>query len=59
MPNTTKIIIAQRITSIEHADKIVVMEDGKIDDIGTHDELLKRNEIYQDIYYSQKKGADI
>lgn len=59
LPNTTKIIIAQRITSIEHADKIVVMEDGKIDDIGTHDELLKRNEIYQDIYYSQKKGADI
>lgn len=56
---TTKIIIAQRVSSIKHADQIVIMDDGKIHAIGTHDELLKNNPIYQDIYYSQEEGAGI
>ena len=57
IPDTTKIIIAQRISSIEDADKIIVMDNGHIDGIGTHDELLKTNEIYQEVYYSQVKGG--
>lgn len=56
IPGTTKIIIAQRITSVMDADKIIVMENGKIDGVGAHDELLKTNEIYRDIYESQTKG---
>ncbi len=56
IPNTTKLIIAQRVSSIADADRIVVLEDGKIDAIGTHEELLKSNEIYQTIYQSQEKG---
>ncbi len=56
LPDTTKIIIAQRINSIQHADKIIVIDDGKIDDIGTHEELLARNEIYKDVYNSQQEG---
>ena len=56
IPNTTKLIIAQRISSVEHADKIIVLDDGKIDGIGTHEELLKNNEIYKEVYYSQQKG---
>lgn len=56
---TTKIIIAQRVSSIKHADQIVIMDDGKIHAMGTHDELLKNNPIYQDIYYSQEEGAGI
>ena len=56
LPETTKIIIAQRINSIQHADKIIVLDDGKIDDIGTHEELLSRNEIYKDVYISQQEG---
>ena len=58
IPNTTKIIIAQRISSIQHADKIVVMNEGKIDAIGTHEQLLENNEIYKDIYTLQLKGGD-
>ena len=56
LPETTKIIIAQRINSIQFADKIIVLDDGKIDDIGTHDELLSRNEIYRDVYISQQES---
>ncbi len=58
IPNTTKIIIAQRISSVEKADKIVVMNNGCIDAIGTHEELLNNNDIYKDVYTSQQKGAE-
>ena len=57
IPNTTKIIIAQRISSVQHADRIIVMENGRIDGIGTHEELLQNNEIYRDVYESQTVGA--
>ncbi|MBE6088011.1 ABC transporter ATP-binding protein [Clostridium beijerinckii] len=57
IPNTTKIIIAQRISSVQDADKIIVLNDGKIDGFGTHEELLKSNEIYSEVYESQMKGA--
>ena len=57
IPNTTKIIIAQRISSVEQADRIIVMEDGAIDGFGTHEELLATNEIYKDIYESQTSGG--
>ena len=56
LPETTKIIIAQRINSIQFADKIIVLDDGKIDDIGTHDELLERNEIYKEVFVSQQES---
>ena len=59
LPNTTKIVIAQRISSIEDADQIIIMDDGKINAIGTHAELLKNNHIYQEIYYTQNnQGGD-
>ena len=58
IPNTTKIIIAQRVSSIEDADKIIVLNEGKVDGIGTSDELLKTNEIYREVYESQTKGGD-
>ena len=57
IPDTTKIIIAQRISSVEHADKIIVMENGMIDAIGTHQELLASNAIYNEVYTSQMKGG--
>lgn len=57
IPNTTKIIIAQRISSVQDADKIIVMDNGKIADMGTHEELLKRSPIYSEVYYSQQKGV--
>ena len=56
--STTVFIIAQRIGSVQDADKIVVMDDGRIDAIGTHEELLASNKIYQDVYYSQQRGSD-
>ena len=57
IPDTTKIIIAQRISSIEHADKIIVLDDGKVAGFGTHEELIETNEIYKDVYESQVKGG--
>ena len=57
IPDTTRIIIAQRVSSVEHADKIIVLEEGRIDAIGTHDELLETCEIYQEVYASQTKGG--
>lgn len=56
IPGTTKIIIAQRISSVESADRILVMEDGQVNGFGTHEELLANNEIYKDIYESQTSG---
>lgn len=58
IPDTTKIIIAQRISSVQDADKIIVMNDGKIDGVGNHEELLKENAIYREVYETQVKGAD-
>lgn len=58
IPETTKIIIAQRISSVQDCDKIIIIDEGEINDIGNHEELLGRNEIYQDIYESQQKGSD-
>lgn len=57
IPETTKIIIAQRISSIEHADKIIVLDEGKIENIGTHEELLGKDPIYTEVYNSQTKGG--
>jgi ATP-binding cassette subfamily B protein len=57
LPGTTKIIIAQRVASIETADMIIILEDGRLDDIGTHGELLERNAFYRELNESQKKGA--
>ena len=59
LPDMTKIIIAQRISSVRHADQILVLDDGKIRGMGTHEELLRDNRIYQEIYESQKEGADL
>ncbi len=56
--DTTTIIIAQRINSIMHADKIIVLDDGKINGIGTHEQLLQNNEIYRDVFTSQQEGKD-
>ena len=58
IPNTTKLIIAQRISSIEDADQIIVLDDGKIAGIGTSEELLKTNTIYREVYESQVKGGE-
>ena len=57
IPATTKLIIAQRISSVQDADRIIVMDDGKVDGIGTHEELLKSNEIYREVYESQTGGG--
>ena len=59
LPDTTKIIIAQRITSVMHADQILILDDGRLNACGTHESLLATNQIYQDIYYSQQEGANL
>ncbi|MBQ8081227.1 MAG: ABC transporter ATP-binding protein, partial [Clostridia bacterium] len=58
MPDTTKIIIAQRITSVMEADRIIVLDEGRVTDVGTHEGLMQRSEIYREVYTSQQKGAD-
>ena len=58
IPNTTKLIIAQRIASVQDSDKIIILNNGEIDAIGNHEDLLKTNKIYQEIYYSQTKGSE-
>jgi ATP-binding cassette subfamily B protein len=58
IPDTTKIIIAQRVSSVEHADKILVMDGGRIVDMGTHEELLASSSIYREVYESQTRGGD-
>lgn len=58
IPETTKIIIAQRVSSVQDADQIIIMNNGSIEAIGTHDELLASNPIYQEVYYSQNKGGE-
>lgn len=57
IPNTTKLIIAQRISSVMNADRIIVLNNGIVDGFGTHDELMTSNEIYRDVYESQTKGS--
>ncbi len=59
LPDMTKIIIAQRISSVCHADQIIILEDGKINAIGNHEMLLKENKIYQEIYSSQQEGVGL
>ena len=57
IPGTTKLIIAQRITSVQDADMIILLDNGMISDVGTHDQLMERSSIYQEIFYSQQKGG--
>ena len=57
IPDTTKLIIAQRISSVQDADRIIVMENGKVNGFGSHEELLKTNEIYREVYESQTGGG--
>ena len=58
IPGTTKLIIAQRISSVQDADMIIIMENGMVDAVGTHEQLLKTSTIYQEVFYSQQKGGD-
>ena len=57
IPETTKIIIAQRIASVQDADRIIVLDDGRVSGFGSHDELMKTNRIYQEIYETQTQGG--
>ena len=58
IPGTTKLIIAQRVASVQDADMIIIMENGMVDAVGTHEELLKTSSIYQEVFYSQQKGGE-
>ena len=58
IPGTTKLIIAQRISSVKDCDRIIVMDEGRVNGFGTHEELLENNEIYREVYESQVGGAD-
>ena len=58
IPGTTKLIIAQRVASVQDADLILILDNGQVVDVGTHDELMKNSAIYQEVYYSQQKGGD-
>ena len=58
IPNTTKLIIAQRVSSVQDADMIIILDNGQVSAVGTHDELLASSPIYQEVYYSQQKGGD-
>ena len=57
LPETTKLIIAQRISSVKDADRIIVMDDGRVNGYGTHEELMANNEIYREVYESQTNGG--
>ena len=57
IPDTTKIIIAQRISSVQDADKIVVLDDGRVDGFDSHENLLKNNDIYREVFESQQRGS--
>ena len=59
IPSTTKIIIAQRVASVEDADMIIIMDNGRISDMGTHDELLSRSAIYREVYEQQTNGGEV
>ena len=59
IPDITKIIISQRISSIKDSDKIIVLDDGEISGMGTHEELLASNDIYREVYESQRAGSDL
>jgi ATP-binding cassette subfamily B protein len=58
MPRTTKLIIAQRISSVQDADRILVLDNGSVSGYGTHEELLENNAVYREVYESQTKGGD-
>ena len=57
IPDTTKLIIAQRVASVQEADMIIVMDNGQIHAVGTHEELMQTSHIYQEVFYSQQKGG--
>ena len=59
IPDTTKLIIAQRIASVQDADQIIVLDDGRIADVGNHEELMKTSDIYREVYESQNKGGGL